>query len=556
MIKHIRITLKTALFFPILIWINSCQNVDKLKFSNWFFYNEDQNLTTLDPAFTRTQSEIWVVSQMFEGLVEFDDQLTSVPCLAKSWDITDSGKVYTFHLRTDVFFHPFDNSKDLELSKMPPKQFKAEDVVFSFRRIADPKTASPGAWIFNDKMDLRCFSSNDSVPFPVIALNDSTVQITLLKAFKPFLGILSMNYCYIVPKGLVGPDFRSRPIGTGPFMFRKWEEEVGVLLGRNPLYYRFENGKRLPHLDGVMVDNIKNKQTAFMKFVHGEYDFFNGIDATIKDELITRDGQLKSSYAGKFNLIKSPFMNTEYIGFNIDPQFSDHPLNNADFRRAINFAIDKNKLITYLRNGIGIPAKYGFVPLGMPGYDFNSIRQYHCNIDSALFYLKRSKVDVVNMQEIVLNTTQDYLELMIFVQKELQKLGIKLKIDVHPSSFLRQLKKDQKINCFRGSWTADYPDAENYLVCFETRNFSPGGPNYFHYSNPVYDQMMQRSIVEPNAEKRMKLMTSAENLMMRDMPCIILYYDESIRMSQKWVEGLTSNPNNFLRLRTVRKSKH
>ncbi len=556
MIKHIRITLKTALFFPILIWINSCQNVDKLKFSNYFFYNEDQNLTTLDPAFTRTQSEIWVASQMFEGLVEFNDQLESVPCLAKRWEISDSGKVYTFHLRTDVFFHPLAEIEPGEKLKSPAKKFKAEDVVFSFRRVADPKTASPGAWIFNDKMDLRCFSSNDSVPFPVVALNDSTVQITLLKAFKPFIGILSMNYCYIVPNGINTSEFRTHPIGTGPFMFRKWEDEVGVLLGRNPLYYRFENGQRLPYLDGVMVDNIKNKQTAFMKFVHGEYDFFNGIDATIKDELISRNGDLKEAYKGKFNLIKSPFMNTEYIGFNIDPKFDKHPLNNSDFRRAINFAIDKKKLILYLRNGIGIPAQYGFVPIGMPGYDFNKIQQQTYNIDSAIYYIKRSKVNLAEMPEIVLNTTQDYLELMIYVQKELQKVGIKMKIEVHPSSFLRQLKKDQKINCFRGSWTADYPDAENYLICFESRNFSPGGPNYFHYTNPLYDQLMQKTMVETNDAKRMTYLTQAENMMMRDMPCIILYYDESIRMSQKWVEGLTSNPNNFLRLRTVKKLKH
>jgi len=557
MIKHISITLKTALFFPILIWINSCQNVDKLKFSNYFFYNEDQNLTTLDPAFTRTQSEIWVVSQMFEGLVEFNDQLESVPSLAKSWEISDSGKVYTFHLRRDVFFHSSSSNNQSNSTVLSPgKKFTAEDVVFSFRRIADPNTASPGAWIFNDKMDLRCFTTNDSVPFPVVALNDSTVQITLLMAFKPFLGILSMNYCYIVPKGINTAEFRNHPVGTGPFMFRKWEEEVGVLMGRNAHYYRFENGQRLPYLDGIMVDNIKNKQTAFMKFVHGEYDFFNGIDATIKDELINRKGELKSAYLDKFNLIKSPFMNTEFIGFNIDPKFGNHPLNNSDFRRAINFAIDKNKLIMYLRNGIGIPAKFGFVPQGMPGYAFNKIHQQTFNIDSAVFYLKKSGVDVSTMPEIVLNTTQDYLEIMIFVQKELQKIGIKMRIDVHPSSFLRQLKKDQKINCFRGSWTADYPDAENYLVCFETRNFSPGGPNYSHYSNPSYDQLMQKSIVEANAQKRMEYLTKAENIMMQSMPCVILYYDESIRMSQKWVEGLTSNPNNFLRLRSVKKLKH
>jgi len=550
MIKHIRIPLKTALFFPILIWINSCQNVDKLKFSNYFFYNEDQNLTTLDPAFTRTQSEIWVASQMFEGLLEFDDQLGVQPSLAKSYSISDSGKVYTFKLRTDVFFHAQGVFKNVK------RKFVASDVVFSFRRVADPKTASPGAWIFNDKMDLRCFETNDSIPFPVRAINDSTVEIKLNKAFKPFIGILAMNYCYIVPKEAVNEEFRSNPIGTGPFVFRKWEEEVGVLLGKNEQYYRFKNGKRLPYLDGVMVDNIKNKQTAFMKFVHGEYDFFNSIDATIKDELINRKGELRDKYNNKFNLIKSPFLNTEFIGFNIDPKFKSHPLNNRDFRLAINFAVNKVNLITYLRNGIGIPAKYGFVPYGMPNFDFSKVRQYAYNLDSAKYYLKKSKIDVSTMEEVVINTTQDYLELMIFVQKELQKIGIKVRIEVHPSSFLRQLKKDQKINCFRGSWIADYPDAENYLVCFETINHSPVGPNYFHYSNPTYDILVQKSIGEQDDIKRKQLMADAENVMLNDMPCLILYYDESIRMSQTWVKGLTSNPINFLRLREVEKLKH
>ncbi len=550
MIKHIRIPLKTALFFPILIWINSCQNVDKLKFSNYFFYNEDQNLTTLDPAFTRTQSEIWVASQMFEGLLEFDDQLGVQPSLAKSYSISDSGKVYTFKLRTDVFFHAQGVFKNVK------RKFVASDVVFSFRRVADPKIASPGAWIFNDKMDLRCFETNDSIPFPVRAINDSTVEIKLNKSFKPFIGILAMNYCYIVPKEAVNVEFRSNPIGTGPFVFRKWEEEVGVLLGKNEHYYRFKNGKRLPYLDGVMVDNIKNKQTAFMKFVHGEYDFFNGIDATIKDELINRKGELRDKYNNKFNLIKSPFLNTEFIGFNIDPKFKSHPLNNRDFRLAINFAVNKVNLITYLRNGIGIPAKYGFVPYGMPNFDFSKVHQYAYNLDSAKYYLKKSKIDVSTMEEVVINTTQDYLELMIFVQKELQKIGIKVRIEVHPSSFLRQLKKDQKINCFRGSWIADYPDAENYLVCFETINHSPVGPNYFHYSNPTYDALVQKSIGEQDDIKRKQLMADAENVMLNDMPCLILYYDESIRMSQTWVKGLTSNPINFLRLREVEKLKH
>ncbi|HEY1045072.1 MAG TPA: ABC transporter substrate-binding protein, partial [Bacteroidia bacterium] len=198
-----------------------------MKNSNYFFYNEDQNVSTLDPAFARAQSEIWVVSQLYEGLVEFDDKMKLQPCLAKKWEISDSGKKYTFHLRSDIYFH------QTGVFKKTTRKMIASDVVYSFRRIADPATASPGAWIFNDKIDLRCFSHHDSFPFPISAPNDTTVVIQLLQPFKPFMGILAMNYCFIVPFEAVNEKFREQPVGTGPFQLRSWEEDVAILLGRN-----------------------------------------------------------------------------------------------------------------------------------------------------------------------------------------------------------------------------------------------------------------------------------------------------------------------------------
>ena len=547
--KHSRNFLKTWLIFPIAIWINSCQNVDNSKFSNYFFYNEDQNITTLDPAFVKAQSEIWAVSQIFEGLVEYDDSLNVVPCLAKSWTISADGKTYTFNLRTDVYFHKSSLFKDSS------RKMNAGDVVFSLSRIADPKTASPGAWIFNDKMDLRFFENSDSFKLPIRAINDSTVVLELTHAFSPFLGILAMPYCFIVPKEINTNEFRNHPIGTGPFAFRKWEEEVSVLLGRNTLYYRFEDAKRLPFLDGVLIDNVKNKQTAFMKFVQGEYDFFNGIDATIKDELLSRSGRLKPKYTSEFKLFKSPFLNTEYIGFNVGPKFKNEASSNLNFRKALNFAIDREKLIGFLRNGVGIPAYYGFTPSGLPKYPYANIEKTVFNLDSAVYYLKASNINLKTMKPIELNTTQDYLELMVFVQKEWAKIGVPVKINVHPSSFLRQLRKDQEISCWRGSWIADYPDPENYLVCFETSNFSPNGPNYFHYSNASYDQMVQESNMCLNDSMRMQLLAKAESKMKSELPCVVLYYDESIRMTQNWIQGLNANPINFLRLRAVKKTK-
>ena len=547
--KQSRNSLKTWLFFPIAIWINSCQNVDNLKFSNYFFYNEDQNITTLDPAFVKAQSEIWAVSQIFEGLVEYDDSLHIKPCLAKSWSISPDGKTYVFNLRTDVYFHKSVLFKDSS------RKMNAQDFVFSLSRIADPKTASPGAWIFNDKMDMRCFDKPEAFKLPIFAINDSTLQINLQQAFSPFLGILAMPYCFVLPAECVNAEFRNHPIGTGPFVFRQWEEEVSVLLGKNIQYYRFEGKQRLPFLDGVMIDNVKNKQTAFMKFVQGEYDFFNGIDASIKDELLSRSGRLKPKYKNQFVLNKSPFLNTEYIGFNLDAKFKHQASSNLLFRKALNCAIDREKLIGFLRNGVGIPAYYGFVPAGLPQYPYNQIPKTVFNLDSARFYLHASKIDLKTMKPIELNTTQDYLELMVFIQKEWAKIGVAVKINVHPSSFLRQLRKDQEISCWRGSWIADYPDPENYLVCFETRNFSPNGPNYFHYSNQAYDQMIQKSNASTVDSSRMDILAKAESSMKSDLPCIVLYYDESLRMTQNWITGLGANPINFLRLRNVQKQR-
>lgn len=534
------------LFFPIMAWINGCQNVDNSKSLNYFFYNEDQSISTLDPAFVRSQSEIWAVSQIFEGLVEYDDTLGIQPCLAKKWELNEDGRVWTFHLRTDVFFQP------AGVFSKGSRKMHAGDVVYSFRRIADPVTASPGAWIFNDKLDLSCFSDS-SIRFPVEALDDSTVRISLIRPFAPFAGILAMPYCFIVPEEAVDREFRNRPVGTGPFQLKKWQEEVNLLFARNPVYYRFREGKRLPYLDGILVDNIRNKQTAFMKFIQGEYDFFNGVDASIKDELLDRKGNLKEKYGNRFHMARSPFLNTEYIGFHIGEEFGNHPLSNLWLRKALNAVLDRQKLITYLRNGVGQPAKYGFVPEGLPAYPYDKLPVTQYQPDSARIFLQRSGLKISEMKPIVLHTTQDYLELMVFVQKEWKQLGIPVDIEVHPSGFLRQLRKDGKINCWRGSWIADYPDAENYLICFETRNFSPSGPNYFHYSSPEYDSLLSASNRVADNASRMDLLARAERLMKEQVPCVVLYYDESIRLSQLNISGLKPNPINFLRLREVSK---
>ena len=190
-----------------------------------FKYNSDNGITSLDPAFARTQDNIWAVSQLFNGLVQLDSQLLIAPCIARKWEVTADGLVYRFYLRNDVFFH-----KDKALKNGSSRNVTASDFVYSFNRIMDEATASPGAWIFNDKVTAN----------PFVAINDSTLEIRLKKPFPPFLGLLTMPYCFAIPKEAIdkyGKDFGRHPVGTGPFMFSRWNEEVKLIFLKNPNYF-------------------------------------------------------------------------------------------------------------------------------------------------------------------------------------------------------------------------------------------------------------------------------------------------------------------------------
>ena len=175
---------------------------------------------------------MWAIHQLYNTLVEVDQGLNIVPSLAKSWEISDDRLTYTFHLRNDVFFHD-----DEAFANGKGRRLIAGDVEYSLERIIDKQTASPGAWIFNRKVD----SVNGFK-----AIDDSTFQLKLVRPYIPILGILSMQYCSIVPKEAIekyGTGFRRHPVGTGPFSFVAWDEGQALIFKKNKSY--FERDRRL-----------------------------------------------------------------------------------------------------------------------------------------------------------------------------------------------------------------------------------------------------------------------------------------------------------------------
>ncbi|HYG16339.1 MAG TPA: ABC transporter substrate-binding protein, partial [Bacteroidia bacterium] len=303
---------KFSIVIHMVLGLVACKSGHRQDTARVFRYNEDAGLSTLDPAFARDEAINRVVGQLYNGLVQLDTALNVIPAIAHRWEIKDSGKTYTFYLRSDVYFHSnkcFTNEKS--------RRVTAHDFAYSFNRIIDPKTASTGAWIFNDKVEQSFTKQQVNSSF--IAESDSVFTIRLIKSFPPFLAMLAMPYCYVVPKEAIdmyGKDFRTNPVGTGPFKFRLWEEGVKLVLEKNPNYFEKDaNGKQLPYIDAVEVGFIENKQTAFMEFVQGKIDYFDGLDGSYKDELLTKDGHLKPNYADRFRLEVNPFLNTEYLAF-------------------------------------------------------------------------------------------------------------------------------------------------------------------------------------------------------------------------------------------------
>ncbi|WP_335319616.1 ABC transporter substrate-binding protein [Pedobacter terrae] len=533
-------------FFYVIIFISCKENTDH-RDKKVFNINLDQGLTSIDPAFARNQNAIWMTNQIFNGLVQIDSSLQTLPCIAKSWMVSEDALTYTFNLRSDVYFHDdpiFKNGKG--------RKVVASDFVYSFYRLIDPRVASSGGWIFSDKV-------KDKSNF--ITLNDSTFQIKLVRPFPPFMSLLTTQYCSVVPKEVVehyGKDFRSHPVGTGPFRFKYWKEgEILVLLKNDHYFEKDMEGTSLPYLDAIKTSFITDKQSGFMSFLKKDLDFYYNVDGSYRDDILTKSGKMTSKYKGKFTLTKSPYLCTEYVGILVDTSLSivrKSPLRLKKIRQAINYAIDRDRLIKYLRNGIGVSATSGFIPKGMPGFDSLAVRGYAYNPKLAAKLLAEAGFpEGKGMSEVTLNTTTTYKDLIEFIQGQLTAVGIKVKIDVSPSASLRDLMSKNSVNFFRGSWLADYGDGENFLSMFYSKNKVPYGPNYTAFYNKEFDQLVERSYYETDNEKRFELYRKMDQMVMDYAPVVPLFYDQSVVMLQNNISGYAFNPLSLMILKRVQK---
>lgn len=508
---------------------------DDLETSNRIFrYNLPNNVTSLDPAFAKNRNNIWVVDHLYSTLVQFDDQMNIIPDLASSWEVSEDGLNYTFYLRDSVMFR---GNSGLEIHR----PLNSQDVQYSLERLLDPQVKSPGSWILSGRLDeTRPFSTPDDLTF-VIHLN---------QPFPAMLGILTMQYCSVVCQEAVehfGDEFRQNAVGTGPFDLVKWVENQGLFLKSNASYH-------LPvqhNLEGVRVSFISDRKSALLELLSGNLDFQSGMDPSYQAILLNDENQLLEQHRDKIRIVKSPYLNTEYLGINLElANAENHPLSDRNLRKALNYALDKTKMIQSLRSGFGRPAHQGFIPFGMNAfssqtsgytYDLAKARHYLAQSD----YIDRTGVN----RKITLYTNSDYLDLCLFASNEWNKIGVEVEVELLESSLLRERMRKGEIVFFRASWIGDYPDDETFLTVFYGQN--PAPPNYTRFNHTPFNQLYESALLQADPDKRRQTYAAMDSLLIEEAPVIFMFYDETLLLTSSRLKGISKNAFNLLRTDSI-----
>ena len=509
--KSLGLLLMAALLFALL---GGAATAEEPRRGGTLYWRDASDPPTLDPAKTTDNSSTRLALTLFETLVENDlEGKGLVPCLAERWEGTDGGKTWIFHLRRDVRFHATVEGRP---TANGGRELRAADVKYSLERLV--LTDSPRAYFLDMVKGYQEFLSRDvsgaSEWTGIKVLDDHTLQFELTYPFAPFVAVLAYPSFSVVPREdaeLWGKDFGFHPVGTGAFVFEKWQHDSKIVLKKNPEYWRTDaRGEKLPYLDGVEFVVVPDDAVAYEELKKGNLDVFS----YIPDE-IYQDAR------GRFSetLQESPALAVSYYGFNMTmPPFGT----NKALRQAVNYAIDKEKINELIYENRVVPA-VGVLPPGMPGYNVKDMAGYPYDPERARALLKEAGYEKGLECTLQINNVQRHQRIGEAVQAMLMDVGIQMHIvPVDWGAHIDALDRGE-VPFFRYSWLADYADPDNFLyVLFHSSNAGSKGNNCF-YSNPEVDRMLAQARVEVDWEKRAALYHEAEKIIVEDAPWVFFF---------------------------------
>jgi oligopeptide transport system substrate-binding protein len=541
---------RTVILIAVGLLIGACTDPRERGDEMVLYYYLRGEANSLDPARGNLEHEKSIQSQLYEPLYEYHylkRPYELQPLLAESMPIvSDDGLIYTVRIKSGVRYHDdpcFPDGKGREVV--------AQDFVYAWKRIADPRTNSDGSWIFDGKVagfeewrDAASAEPETSYSRPLEgfrALDRTTIQIRLLQPYPQLRFVLAMVYTPPLPQECVehyGDEFGNHAIGTGPFRLEKWVRGSRLVMVRNPTWrgqtYPAEGsaedremgllhdaGKPIPFLDRVVYKEMVESQPRWLSFMAGELDTIK-MDKDNYASYFDEDGAVRPAYSERgFRGLHLPLLDFYYEGFNMEDPVVGGEQGKA-LRRAIclvrNF--DKKNRIYYSNRNIMAVSP---IPPNLPEYEpvpENPYRRRYGDVEGALRILHDAGVDPKQVPELVYTTYTggDSRQLAENYAGEVAKLGLRMRLEVATwPEFIGKLNRKQ-IQMFGLVWGADYPDAENFLQLFTCASVSPG-PNNSNYCNPEYDRLYAEGLVlEPGSPERTAIYRRMAQMIIEDCP--------------------------------------
>ncbi len=469
---------------------------------------------TLDPARISDVYSRSVAQQIFDGLVQFDQTLTITPGLAQFWKASRDGLTWTFTLRKGVRFHH-------------GREVVADDVVFSFTRVLDPRLKSSAADVFTVIKGAREFREGRArMVAGLVALDSRTVQITLTEAFAPFVSVLAMGHAKILPRDVVeqrGEAFGTQPVGTGPFKFVSWERGKSIVLAANREY--FDGPPQMAHL----VYRIFPGEASVAMFE----EFQKG---NLEDSQVPTPEHNRIVAGSGYQYVKRPMYNLRHYGFNTRIK----PFDDRRVRRAVAQAIDRVSILDEIFGGRFTPAQ-GILPPGTLGFN-PSVKGLPYDPARARQLLAQAgygggrRLPITFWSSVKSDRIVREHERM---RKSLEAVGVvaDFRYEMDWPAFSRMLT-DGKAAAFLYAWFADIPDPDNFLH----QLFYSGSPrNYTGYANPVVDDLLLHARNERDGHQRVELYRRAEQLILDDAPIIPVWHYPYERVFQPYVRSVEVN---------------
>ncbi len=511
--QSVRPVLLALLFLPLVL---SCHEPGNGRLPGYLYLRLNNNPTTLDPALITDVQGGGIAAKIFNGLVRLDDNLDIVPDIAHSWTLAPDQKTYTFRLRNGA---TFSNGRTVT----------AGDVKYSFERVLLPRTKAPLTWVLDKIEGASDVISGKKTNVPgIVVQDDHTLVIRLERPFGPFLSLLAMTTAYVVPREEVqrlGADFGMHPTGSGPYTVTGWEHGRQLILTAREDYFE---GR--PKLKGIFYRVIPEDLTAVLEFETGRLDVL--LIPSSEYRRYSTDPAWRGLVHGK------PGLNSYYLGLNC----TRPPFNDIRVRQAVNYAIDRRRILNTVFEKRGILAdgpippglwKTSILPLNAKGYDYDP-EKARALIQDAGVAGSRARIFITPDPEV--------LDIVEVIQGYLKDAGLRAEITQLDWSALKHAVNAGEPEAFWLSWWADYPDPENFLFpLFHSASVGSGG-NRTRCLDPELDRIISLAQRTMNEKQRYLLYEQAEKRIIHDAPWVFMWHRADYFVVQPWVQDFRIYP--------------